>query len=269
MTSPHTINVISVPAPHSPAKGEYIVELIASPLHFADYLLVEGRYPLSLPPGTPVIPGFEALGKVIDAGGGNATKKLIGRNVACLLPAAGGWCERFRVESSHCVEIPKGMELYKCSSPFINALTASALLKIMKEWMEEKKSSDKEHPFPVVLSAGSSQTARMLVLVAQEEHINITPISLVRRPEDAAYLKALGISHVLITTDPSFDATFAGLIHQLHCTLCLDAVGGKTSSKLLNLMPEGSKLVLYGNLENQPFLEHLDGCDLTFGNKKN
>jgi NADPH:quinone reductase-like Zn-dependent oxidoreductase len=67
----------------------------------------------------------------------------------------------------------------------------------------------------------------------------------------------LGAEHVLNTAEKSFSKDLQSLARSLNATLVFDAVGGKLTRQLLLAVPEGSSVVIYGNLSGeQPEIDH-------------
>jgi NADPH:quinone reductase-like Zn-dependent oxidoreductase len=102
----------------------------------------------------------------------------------------------------------------------------------------------------VVNTAAASQLGRMMVQLLGKR--NIPLINIVRKPEHAELLRAMGAPYVLNSAEPDFDRKLAELSRGLNATLVLDAVGGDLTQRLVDASPMGSSIVLYANLSRQP-----------------
>lgn len=88
-----------------PGAGEYLIEVAACGLNFADLLMAQGRYQERVP--FPLIPGMEIAGTVIEVGT-EADPAMVGRRVAAFC-GHGGLAERVTVPATRCIPVLDGM----------------------------------------------------------------------------------------------------------------------------------------------------------------
>jgi len=79
-------------------------------------------------------------------------------------------------------------------------------------------------------------------------------------------LKNEGEPFVLNLNDEDFYENLKNLNDDLKATVAIDAVGGEITGKLLNVMPAGSQVILYGGLSGVP-VSMIDPLEVIFKNK--
>jgi len=95
-----------------------------------------------------------------------------------------------------------------------------------------------------ISTVGGSSLGKMLIKLAQAGKIKT--INLVRKEYHVKELQELGADVVLNTTSPDFDEKLKCAIRDIQPTICLDCLGGDLPVKVLDCMPYGSNLVIYG-----------------------
>jgi len=98
----------------------------------------------------------------------------------------------------------------------------------------------------VIHSAGGSALGKMLIRELKE--VGVKSINLVRREEYIQELKDLGADYVLNIKDKDFEEKLKKIANDESATICFEAVGGELTGKILNAMPPGSHLLMYGSL---------------------
>ncbi|QYE36332.1 zinc-binding dehydrogenase [Polymorphobacter sp. PAMC 29334] len=155
-------------------------------------------------------PGLEGAGTVVDAS--KRHEALIGRTVAIF---GGGMYSRFRrISVDDCLLYPEGTAPASCASSFVNPLTVLGFLETMR---------DEGHK-ALVHTAAASNLGQMLVKVCLADGIDL--ISIVRSPEQARLLEAIGAKHVLNSKDEGFRGRLKDLVRETGATLGFDAIGG-------------------------------------------
>jgi NADPH:quinone reductase-like Zn-dependent oxidoreductase len=79
-------------------------------------------------------------------------------------------------------------------------------------------------------------------------------------------LRQQGAGHVLSSSDRDFPQQLQAICQSLGATLALDAVAGEMTGILLEAMPPGGRVVIYGTLSGD--LCSLDADRLIFGDKR-
>ena len=101
--------VKSIPKPN---RNEVLIKISYAGVNRPDVLQRAGSY--LPPPGASELPGLEASGTIIDIGD-NVTDWNMGDEVCALLPG-GGYAEYAVTQASHCLPVPKGMNLKQAAA---------------------------------------------------------------------------------------------------------------------------------------------------------
>ncbi len=101
--------VKSIPQPN---RNEVLIKISYAGVNRPDVLQRAGSY--LPPPGASELPGLEASGTILDTGE-NVTDWNIGDEVCALLPG-GGYAEYAVTQASHCLPVPKGMNLKQAAA---------------------------------------------------------------------------------------------------------------------------------------------------------
>lgn len=235
-------------AVRQPGRGQVLVRMQCAPCNPSDLMFLAGRYGIRRT--LPTVPGFEGSGTVVASGGGLLANWLVGKRVSCggQADSDGTWAEYFCTDATFCLPLRKAVDFEQGSMLIVNPLTAVALFEACRK-----------HP-AAVHSAGASQLGRMLIRLAQDAGYPL--INLVRRAGQREPLLAYGAEIVLDTSAPGFEETFRRECAQRRATLLLDAIAGPVG-KLLALMPDGTRAMVYGGLSQQDCSD-LDPVDLIF-----
>lgn len=221
---------------YPPGPGEALVRIATAPINPSDLLYIMGEYGFRKP--LPMIPGFEASGKVVAVGEG-VSEALIGLRVACTYGNEDGtWAEYMRTAATNCIPLPDHIDLEHGSMLIANPLTAHLLL--------DKAAGMKA----IVQTAAASALGRMIIRLAQRRGIQM--INVVHRQEQVSELEALGATYVLNSNQPNFDSRLRELCHDLDAHLAFEAVAGPLSGQILSALPDESTLLVYGALSLQP-----------------
>jgi len=116
-----------------------------------------------------------------------------------------------------------------------------------------------------VQTAAAGQLGKMIAVAARER--GFAGIHIVRRADQAAALRELGAEHVLVSTEPSFARELAERAAAVGATIAFDAVAGELTGRVLQAMPRGSEIIVYGALSGDP-CGSIDPMVLAFGDKR-
>ena len=165
--------------------------------------------------GVPLPVGNEGAGTVVAAGSAAAAQALMGRRVAAL--AGGGMYGEFQsAPAAQCLLLPAGATAAEGASSFINPLTALGMIETMRQGGYAS----------LLHTVAASNLGQMLNRICLKDGVPL--VNLVRRPEQAALLRAQGAQQVLDTSQPEFNAQLIDTLAATDTRLAFDATGGGT-----------------------------------------
>lgn len=232
-----TLIVRSVPVPH-PGKGEVLVKMAAAPINPSDLARIR-----NIPDKEDFInfiPGIEGCGTVVEAGKGLISRLWLGKRVACsaIYPTSGTWAEYMVTSALYCFPIPKTISDEQGSMLLVNPMTAVAFFDTIL--------GDKHKA--IVNSAATGALGGMIRYLGGKYKILV--INVVRNEKQAQILWAEGTKYVLINSDQDFTERLSSLTHELNATLGLDPICGSYTQQLLEALPYGGTVIVYGNLSD-------------------
>jgi len=229
-----------------PGPGEVLVKIAASPINPSDLAFLVGRY--GFQKQTPVVPGLEGSGIVVAAGEGKMGGYLVGKRVACRSKDIGDgvWAEYFVTPAKGAQPLSADVSLEQGAMSGANPLTATAFVEIAK----------KAGHNTFILPAAAGALGQMVNHLAIDEGIEV--INIVRRDDQVKVLKELGADIVINSSDPEFEQRLKEICHQKNARLAFDPIAGEFTSQLLNAMPHGSKVTVFGGLSGKHPLVTID-----------
>lgn len=245
--------VSELPVP-TPGRGQVLVRVEAAPCNPSDLMVLLGKY------GTiktlPSVPGWEGAGTVVAGGGGILAGWLRGKRVACAIQddRDGTWAQYVVANAAQCIPLKKQLSFAQAASMIINPLTAMGLLETARRGAHAA----------AVHTAGASQLGRMLIAMA--EQVNYPLVHLVRRETQVELLKSLGATHVLNSSTEDFADQLKETCRRLQATTVFEAVGGELTGTVMNVLPAGSTVYVYGALSEET-CGNLDPVELIFHGK--
>ena len=195
------LSLIEAPVPE-PGADDIVVRIEAAPINPSDLgMLLAGAdlasisstgstvtatVPAAAMPslaariGDPLPAGNEGGGVVIDAGA-NA-QHLIGRTVGVF---GGAMYSEFRtLPMAQCLVVPDGCTARDAAAVYVNPMTALGMVETMRL----------EGHTALVHTAAASNLGQMLVKICLADSVAL--VNIVRRPEQAELLRAIGAEHV-------------------------------------------------------------------------
>lgn len=229
-----------------PAANEVRNKTILAPIHNHDIWTVRGRY--GYQPSFPAIGGSEAVG-IIDAIGEDVHHLQIGQRVS-VASVHGTWAEYFIAPARMVIAIPDNIPDELAAQLIAMPLSSLMLLEFLNiqsgEWL--------------IQNAASGAVGKTVAMLAQKRGIH--NISLVRRDDAITELKALGIQHVVSTTQHDWKEQVKAIVGQHSITAAVDSIGGTASTDLVQLLGENSTLVSFGTMKGEPM--QIPSGDLIF-----
>jgi NADPH:quinone reductase-like Zn-dependent oxidoreductase len=233
------LRVVDLP-PEEPGAGELVIRMEAAAMHIADVRTVQGALGLAKP--LPRTPGYEGVGRVARVGAGVDDWRVGDRVFPPL--GCGTFREEVRVRADEAIPAPDG-DAAQLAFLTVNPPTAWCLLEDFValapgEWL--------------VQNAANSNVGRYLVSLAKLR--GVRTVNVVRRPELAAELGALGADVVLVD-GPDLAARVAAATAGARIRLGIDAVAGEATQRLAECLCDGARLVCYGAMSQRR-------CELDF-----
>jgi NADPH:quinone reductase-like Zn-dependent oxidoreductase len=229
------IEEVDVPRP---GKGEVLIQMRTAPIHPSDMARVRELSPQDAP---NYIPGIEGCGTVVAAGPGVLPRFYLGKRVACFAKHkhSGTWAQYMVTTAGSCFPVKKAVEDEQAAMTIVNPLTALAFIDMAR----------KHKHAAIINSAASGAVGKMMIYLGRKYRIPV--INIVRSEEGVKILKQEGCDHVVNTSDPNYLEQIKNLISQLNASLMLDAVGGALINPVLDILPVGARVILYGNLSKE------------------
>ncbi len=227
---PAVLEVREAPDPR-PGPGEVRIQVQATGVNFADLMARMGIYPDA--PPLPCVVGYEVAG-TIDAVGEGVDLGRVGQRVAALT-RFGGYSTVVTVPSVQAVRRPDGMDATLGAAIPVTGLTAW----MMCEVMGRVRAGDRV----LVHSAGGGVGLMALDLLRWRGATAIGTASARKH----AVLHERGYHQLIDYTTEDFKEVLAkdeGL------DLILDAVGGESWAKGMDLLRAGGRLVIFGMSSN-------------------
>ncbi len=234
-----------VPDPFPSSEDAVLVKVDAFPINPADLLLFRGIYPRNPENGTAL--GNEATG-IVEAVGTAVREVAPGDRVISL--RTGNWRDRLVLRESELIRLATGIPRDTAAVLKVNPATAFLLLQEFValapgDW--------------ILQNAATSAVGRALIAIAAQRGLHT--LNVVRRPEVAEELHALGADHVLVASD-DLPAQVAEITGGAPVRLAIDAVGGNSSGQLTASLTDGGTLITYGAMSGQPM--QLDPGQIVF-----
>ena len=222
-----------------PGPGEVLIRMKASPVNPSDLARIRNA-PVEYDLAT-FIPGLEGSGTVVAAGKGILPLLWMGKRVACssVYPTSGSWAEYMVTKAGMCFPLSAKVDDEQGSMSLVNPLTALAFFEIVKENRHKA----------IINNAAASALGRMVELLGTKNKIPV--INIVRNPGQTQMLKNMGSQYVLDSTSPSFIDDLSALSHDLKATVLFDSVCSRQLEKMINVLPSGSSVIIYGNLSGE------------------
>jgi NADPH2:quinone reductase len=264
-----------------PAPGEVLVRLEAAPVNPSDLGLLFGaadmtkavasgsrERPVVTAPisegamkamaprvGASMPVGNEGAGVVVAAGSSPAAQALLGKTVAVL---GGAMYAQYRsLPAEQCLLLPAGATPADGASSFVNPLTALGMVETMR----------REGHSALVHTAAASNLGQMLNRICIADGVKL--VNIVRKPEQAALLRAIGATWICDASAPGFLSDLTEALAATGATLAFDAIGGgKLAGQILSCMEAAlnrnakeysrygsathKQVYLYGSLDTGP-----------------
>ncbi|QBX34853.1 zinc-binding dehydrogenase [Paracoccus liaowanqingii] len=215
-----------------PQEGELLIRVILSPIHNHDLWTIRGSY--GTKPPLPAIAGSEAVG-IVEATGPGVDPALQGRRVA-VAGLKGSWAEYAIAAAEGAIPVPDEMPDEAAAQLIAMPFSAITLLEFLHvergDW--------------VIQTAANGAVGKIMAVLAQSRGIRL--LNLVRRPEAAEELAALGMTDIVSTNDPDWIAKAHAILGEDGARAAVDSVGGPIAAGLVDLLGTEGLLVTFGSM---------------------
>jgi NADPH:quinone reductase len=222
-----------------PGPNEVLIKIVSAPVNPSDIARLKNVYgDLDL---ATFNPGLEGSGTVVAAGKGLLPHLWLGRRVACSSSrgTSGTWAEYMITGAAMCFPLNRKVSDEQGSMSLVNPLTALSFFEIIKQNRHKA----------IINNAAASALGRMIELLGVKHRIPV--INTVRSRKQFEKLKALGSQYVLDNSDPGFIEKLGVLSHELKATVLFDSVCSRQLGKMIEVLPHGSSVIIYGNLSGE------------------
>ncbi|MES2468220.1 MAG: 2-enoyl thioester reductase domain-containing protein [Verrucomicrobiota bacterium] len=222
-----------------PGPGEVLIRMQAAAINPADLNFIEGTY--GTKPNLPCVPGMEGVG-VIEALG-EGVNSLVAGSAVLPLTGPGNWASWRILPVGRVHGLPKGLEAPQAALLRVNPATAWGLL---------HAAGTPAGGAWVVQNAASSAAGHCVIQIAKS--LGLRTLSFVRRPESIAVCEALGADLVFVDDAEGLAAARTALAARAAPAplLALNAVGGDSALRLMDLLGPHGTHVTYGAMARQP-----------------
>lgn len=216
------------------AKGEVLVQILASPVHPVDRLMIHGLYPLV--PDPPFVPGAEGMGQVVDRE--SDTDLEIGMRV--VLPMReGAWRTHLAIRADRLSPVSPTCSLEQAATVRVNGLTA---------WLLLKEISRLEPGEWFIHSPATGNLGQYLVQLARLR--GVRSVSVVRDANRIDRLEQLGGDAVLTESELSRERV-SEATSGADIGWAFDGVGGDLTTHLAKALAPGGTVVCYGAMSRE------------------
>ncbi|MDX2222499.1 MAG: zinc-dependent alcohol dehydrogenase family protein [Rhodospirillaceae bacterium] len=238
------VKLVDLPEPE-PGPGQAVVHMEAAAVHLADIKRFTGERGF-VGGELPRVPGYEGVGRVVSVGPGVGAFKPGDR----VFPwwGAGTFAQLICAPVDKMMPAPEG-DAVQLSLMLVNGMTAVVLL---EDFVDLKPGAW------LVQNGANSNCGRYLIVLARER--GVRTCNIVRRPEVAAELKALGADAVVIDSeDPEeLERRVAEATGGAERRLGIDMIAGPATGRLARALSSGATLVNYGYMSGKPLEIHFN-----------
>lgn len=226
-----------------PGSNEVLIRMKAAPINPSDLARIRNAHINN--DLMTFIPGLEGSGIVVAAGKGILPHLWLGKRVACSSEynTSGTWAEYMVTPADKCFPLNSKVSDEQGSMSLVNPLTALAFFDIARQ--NKNKA--------IINNAAASALGRMVELLSEKHKIPV--INIVRNQKQAEMLKNLGSRYVLNSSDMSFIENLGALSRDLKATILFDSVCSIQLEEMIDALPSGSTVIIYGNLSGEELIK--------------
>lgn len=226
---PAVMEYVGLPDP-TPMPNEVLFEIESIGVNFIDIQIRRGQYPREL----PLIPGFEAAGKVAKVGNQISGYKL-GDRVAMAGLSMGSYADKMAVPGWQLVRIPDSISFDTAAALLEQGLTAHYLCRTT---------------YPLgpndtcLIHAGAGGVGLLLIQMAKK--FGATVITTVSTESKSEIAREAGADHVVLYTEQDFQKEVSKITGGDGIDVVYDSVGATTFDKSVSCLRPRGYMVLFG-----------------------
>jgi NADPH2:quinone reductase len=224
---PEVMRIVEGPIP-AIGPREVLIQVHFAGVNRPDLLQRSGNYPP--PPGASPILGLEVAGRVV-ALGAEVTAWQIGDQVCALTPG-GGYAEFCRTDASHCLPLPRGLDLAASAAIPENFFTVWTNLVVRGRLQAGEN---------VLIHGGSSGIGYTAIQIAKQ--FNAIVFTTVGNERKGKFCLGLGADHVINYRTQDFVAEIRRIAGARGLNIVLDMVGGSYIEKNISLLTFEGRLL--------------------------
>ncbi|MFE2972130.1 zinc-binding dehydrogenase [Streptomyces sp. NPDC059340] len=240
------LTVIDEPEPEAPVHGQVLIRTTAFPVHPGDLLRLDA-FPATAAEPVPI--GVEATG-VVEAIGPDtpvAPGVEIGGRVTVF--PLGGWAQWILADAGIVVPVPDELSDEVAAQMLTNPLTAVMLRR------EAEQHLALGYDGYLVQAAAGSSVGRLVTGVMQYHNVGL--VNVVRSDRGAAEQRERFPDVPVVATEhPGWADEVRKAADGRQISVAFDPVGGQLTESLLDLLAPGGRLVIYGELAEEPMSVH-------------
>lgn len=217
-------------------SDEVIIEVLYSPVNPSDLLLANGTYPIH--PELPSVIGGEGVGRVVALG--SSVSRVKPGDIVTIPFGTFAWSEKVVAKAAALIVLPPNVDVQQAAMLSINPPTAVLLL----EEFVSLKSGDW-----IGLNAANASVSHSIIAVAKSN--GIKTLGIVRRKEAVDIALKAGADVVLVD-DENVVGEAKKATNNAEIKLGLDAVGGKATNTIAQILADEGRLVCYALMSREP-----------------
>ena len=210
-------------------EGQALIEVEAIGVNFIDINVRSGRYPREL----PLIPGFEAAGRVVEVG--EDVDEVSTGDMVVAAGENGSYAEKMVVSSERLARLPEG----------VDAQTAAAL---MEQGLTAHYLAHSTYPLSpkdtALIHAGAGGVGLLLIQMAKR--LGATVITTVSTEEKAKRAREAGADYTINYTTEDFQEKVKDIAGGEGLPVVYDSVGATTFDKSMACLAPRGHMVLFG-----------------------
>ncbi|WCP83078.1 zinc-dependent alcohol dehydrogenase family protein [Vibrio harveyi] len=223
------------------ALGKVRVKIEATNINPSDRLSIQGVGQYRRVHVPPRVPGFEAVGRVVEINDPHQTEFHIGQKV--LVAQSGTWQSYVDTPAENVFVVPEELENGYACQLYINALTAWVITTHVAKLGKEDV---------VIINAGNSAIGKIFAQLSHSHGFTLIAIS--SAPERYPY-DSIAVLDSKQALQSQIDAR-----ELLQPNVAFDAIGGKVGTELIQVLRNSGTYINYGTLSLTPYEPAFFAC---------